>query len=189
MRKRELTIILGAAMLVAGLGGCDNKGPDTRAGNVAEKSGESLAGSLDEAGDLSRASDLVKAAGLEKALGGTASYTFLAPVDSAFEQMPEDQSKLLASAEGRPQLIALLNQHILPGYLTAADLEKGFARKGGSAALKTMAGDAITLRKDGGVIVIGTGDTAPRIIGEPIAASNGIVYRIDRFIPPPAAEE
>ena len=35
-----------------------------------------------------------------------------------------------------------------------------------------------------GTVVIGTGENGPRIVGDPVMARNGIVYRIDRVIPP-----
>ena len=91
---------------------------------------------------------------------------------------------MLENAQGRPQLIALLRQHIAPGYIMPADINRGLARKGSANQLATVGAAPISLRKDGGNLLLGNDAYAPRVVGDPLLATNGVVYRIDRVLPP-----
>jgi uncharacterized surface protein with fasciclin (FAS1) repeats len=126
----------------------------------------------------------VKSAGLEQTLEGVGNYTLFAPTDAAFAKFPADQRKLLESKDGRPQLLALLRQHIATGYIAPADLNRGLARNAGSASLATMGGAPIRLHRSGGAVFIGPGDSGPRLVSTPIASRNGMIYPIDQVIPP-----
>ena len=186
---RSMKRALALALLGAAVTGCDaGAGNETVPNETAAATDEAatLAAALGGAGDLGTASRLVDAAGLERALEGQASYTFFAPVDEAFAALPAEQRESFASEEGRPQLIALLNQHIVPGHVAAEDLRAGL-QGGREAAMATIGSAPIHFVERDGAIRLGTGEDAPRIVGEPIAARNGVVYRIDRLIPPPAA--
>jgi uncharacterized surface protein with fasciclin (FAS1) repeats len=174
-----------AALLSLGLAACDGK-ENAATENQAAATGtqETLAAAIGGAGDLSTTAKLLKDAGLDHTLEGVGSYTLFAPIDTAFASLPEGQRKTLENTDARPQLIALLSQHITTGYLSKPDLEKGLAQEGGSAKLTTMAsGKPITLYSDNGTITIGSGTAAPHVVGEPITARNGVIYRIDRVIP------
>lgn len=174
-------------LLIASLGACHQPkqpqaGGKTTAAATAGKT--DLVATLGSSGDLSTVSRLIGTAGLQKALSGRADYTIFAPTDAAFASLPGDQRALLENAQGRPQLIALLRQHIAPGYILPADIDRGLARKGGGNQLATVGAAPISLRKDGGALLLGNGAYAPRVIGDPLRATNGVVYRIDRVLPP-----
>lgn len=173
-------------LLLASLGGCHKpREPQTKSNApTATAAKADLVVTLGGSGDLSTVTRLIGAAGLQKALAGKASYTIFAPTDSAFANIPGDQRALLGSAQGRPQLIALLRQHIAPGYIMPADIDRGLARKGGGNQLATVGAAPISLRKEGGNLLLGNGAYAPRVIGDPVLATNGVVYRIDRLLPP-----
>jgi uncharacterized surface protein with fasciclin (FAS1) repeats len=179
---------LGAAFLAMAVAACDGGTTKETANEnaAAPVDGEAtLAAALGGAGDLATASRLIESAGLERALEGQASYTFFAPVDGAFEALPAEQMRSFEGEEGRPQLIALLNQHLVPGHVAAEDLRAGL--KGGrEAAMATMGTAPIHFVERDGMIRLGTGEDAPRIVGEPLAARNGVIYRIDKLVPPPA---
>ena len=188
LRKSILAALI--ALAATGLPGC-HKQEQTDAQKKAAAKAEAAVGTrqnvlqaLGDASDLSTMTKLVKSAGLEKALGGIGSYTLFAPTDTAFARLPGDQRKLLESTDGRPQLLALLRQHIVTGYVAQADLEKGLARHGGSASLATMGGAPIRLHRRNTLILVGPGDAGPRIASAPIASRNGMIYRIDQVIPP-----
>ena len=188
MRKQ---LAIGASLLlIASLGGC-HKPKQSQAGTTAPTTAPAsaaaktdLVATLGGSGDLSTITQLIGTAGLQKALAGKASYTIFAPTDSAFASMPGDQRALLGNAQGRPQLIALLRQHIAPGYIMPADIDRGLARKGGGNQLATVGAAPISLHKDGSNLLLGNGAYAPRVIGDPLLATNGVVYRIDRVLPP-----
>lgn len=186
---RKLIAVTGCCLLSVAVAGCDNNETATvknTAAAGAEQEAD-LAALLGGASGLSTASALFKSAGLDRTLEGRDSYTVFAPTDAAFAALPEDQRTLLESEEGRPQLVALLRQHIAPGYVTPEDLKQALARKSGSAELASMGAAPIALRIDGDTILIGGGETAPRLTGEPLRGRNGVIYTIDRLIPPASA--
>jgi uncharacterized surface protein with fasciclin (FAS1) repeats len=118
-------------------------------------------------------------------LEGRGSYTIFAPSDEAFAALPGDQRQALEGEDGRPQLLGLLRQHMATGYLAQADIDKAAAGQDG-VELASLGAAPITLRKNGDTILLGEGEGAARITGEPVPAGNSIVYRIDRVLPPPA---
>lgn len=179
---------LALAAIGLALTACDkNDAGNAAAGNsAAVATDDSLADALGGAGDLGTAAKLVKTAGLDKAFDGVGAYTVFAPTDTALAALPEAQRKAFETADGRPQLISLLRAHIATGYVGRADLDKGLAEGNGAARLASVSGQPLMLRKQGDAVLVGEGDSAARIVGEPVLARNGVIYRIDRVIPPPA---
>lgn len=190
--RRLKTMIAGAAIGLSSLAlaACDKAdGGPTGAANEASAEGSgSLYDALGDANDLSSTARLVKAAGLEKMFEGQGSYTLFAPTDDAIAALPEADRKALESAEGRAQLVALLSQHITPGYVGRTYLDQGLERGKGKVRLASVGSAPIVLRKDGGVLVLGEGADAPKVVGAPIASRNGMIYRIDKVLPAPAAK-
>lgn len=158
---------------------------DANAPAGATVTNDTLYAAIAAADDLGTAAKLMKSAGLERAFDGAGSYTVFAPVDGAFAGLPAEQRSTLESEAGRPQLISLLRAHVTTGYVSRSDLDKGLASKGGTATLASVSGDPLTIRTQGDAIVVGAGEDAARIVGAPIQAKNGVIYRIDRVIPPP----
>lgn len=188
MRRSFVTLMIALAAM--GLPGCDKqeqtdeqkKAADEAIAAVGTK--QNVFEALGGASDLSTMTKLVKSAGLETVIVGIGNYTLFAPTDAAFARLPEDQRKLLESPNARPQLLALLRQHIVTGYIAQADLEKGLARNAGAASLATMGGVPIRLHRRGTAIFVGSDEAGPRIISGPTAARNGVIYPIDQVIPP-----
>jgi uncharacterized surface protein with fasciclin (FAS1) repeats len=175
--------------------GCSGNPQATKAQKDAAARAEAIVGTRDDvlqalarSHDLSTMASFVKSAGLEKALGGIGNYTLFAPTDTAFARFPADQRKLLESSDGRPQLLALLRQHIATGYIAQADLTRGLARNAGAASLATVGGAPLRLHRSGNRIFLGLGDSGPRLVASPIVARNGMIYPIDQVIPPGPAE-
>ena len=151
----------------------------------ASANSEMLTTELGNIDDLSISAKLIDSAQLGSALDGQGSYTVFLPVDDAWKSLNADELQSIESTENRPQLIAVLRQHIAPGYVLATDLEKGLSDKNGSVTISTMGAMPITLYRDGETIALGQGKDAPRIVGAPVVAGNDVIYRIDRLIPPP----
>lgn len=189
------------AISALSLSACDKASQVTsdqakEAEKAAEVTGskQSVLDALADSSELSTMAKLVKSAGLEKTFEGIGSYTIFAPSDAAFAKLSDEQREQLESADGRPQLIALLRQHVATGYVSTADLDKGIAENGGAASLATMGGAPIRLHKAGGSVLLGPGDSGPKISGPAIISRNGVIYPIDQVIPPqqtdqPAAAE
>jgi len=182
-------IIVAAAVALAGMtGACQdkaNQAEENTSRDVAETQSEALTGAMSKADDLSISTRLLTTARLGTALDGTASYTVFAPVDAAWSALDATEIQSLESEESRPQLIAVLRQHIAPGQVLAADIDQALAGEKSSVTLTTMGAKPITLRRNGQSIVLGEGEGAPRIVGAPIVAGNDLIYRIDGLIPPP----
>jgi uncharacterized surface protein with fasciclin (FAS1) repeats len=180
-------MVLASSLLIAAIGACKaEKKAEPEAVQIRTVAApvKNLVGVLASAPDLATLSHLVSGAGLQQVLGGRASYTIFAPTDAAFASLPGEQRNQLESADGRPQLIALLRQHIAPGYITPVDIERGLARTGAGNQLATVGAAPISLRKQGASLLIGNSDYAPRVVGAPLTATNGMIYRIDRVLPP-----
>ncbi|MBQ0772188.1 MAG: fasciclin domain-containing protein [Sphingomonadales bacterium] len=181
---QKLSIVIA---LTAMLGACqDNDQNTTESDEVsAPANSEMLTTELGNIDDLSISAKLIDSAQLGSALDGQGSYTVFLPVDDAWKSLNADELQSIESTENRPQLIAVLRQHIAPGYILATDLEKGLSDKNGSVTISTMGAMPITLYRDGETIALGQGKDAPRIVGAPVVAGNDVIYRIDRLIPPP----
>jgi uncharacterized surface protein with fasciclin (FAS1) repeats len=177
----------GALALSVALAGCGSQSQNAQeqASTNAAKDSKGLA-ALEKVDDLSTATRLLKAADLEKLLTGAGSYTLFAPSDEAFDSLPGDQRKILESEEGRPQLIALLRQHMTPGYVTPGDFSTAVARAGSRVELASLGAGPIVVRKQGDDILLGDGTNAARIVGGSVPVGNSIIYRIDHILPPPA---
>lgn len=178
--------VIAAGLALAGCDKDDSSNATTENVATAQAAAGSLTTELGRVGDLSTATRLVKAAGLDRTFDGVGTYTLFLPVDSAVANLPADRLKTLEAAAGRPQLIALLRAHIATGYVAPADLTDGLERAGGTAKLATVGGSPLTLRRQGDVTLVGDGDGAARVVGQPVVARNGMIYRIDKVIPPPA---
>lgn len=182
-------ITAAVLMALAGMAGaCQdkaNQAEESASSDAAKAKGEALTAAMGKAADLSISARLIASAQLGPALDGQASYTVFAPVDAAWSKLGAAELQSLERAESRPQLIAVLRQHIAPGYVLAADLDQAFARKEGTVTLATMGAKPVTLRRDGQSIALGEGEGTPHIVGAPIVAGNDVIYRIDRLIPPP----
>lgn len=172
------------ALSLSACGGGEDGGGNTVAGaRTGQSVGEGV-GAIEGADGLSTSAQMLKRAGFDQMLKGPGSYTIFAPSDDAFSALTEEERKTLESEEGRPQLVALLRQHMAPGYLGSDDLAK--ALDSGSNQIASLGTAPIPLRKDGNSIRVGSGRNAPRISGEPVVIGNSIVHRIDGVIPPPA---
>lgn len=167
---------LACAMLLAGCSDGDREA-ETEA---AKPSTETLAAMVARADDLSMVSATLKDAGLAQVFDGTAAYTLLAPRDAAFTGLGA-AGATLQTPEQRPAMVAVLRDHIVPGYLTPADISKAIALDpDGKVAMRTMAGHTLTFAEDGDAITV-TGDDGQtvRFAGDALLASNGVAIPVD----------
>lgn len=169
------------AAVALSLGGCKKVPNDaTSASANGEANSETVGAALAADRDLSNAAALIRAADLDTTLNGPAPYTVFAPSNAALDALPAEVVKTLKTPAAKPQLTSLLTGHIVPGTVTPADLAKAIGAGGGSAALKTMAGDVLTFAKAGETITVAApGGAATAIGAKPHQASNGVVYIID----------
>jgi uncharacterized surface protein with fasciclin (FAS1) repeats len=189
---RRAAIIVGAALALAACGGGDdketNRSADASSGNQAAAAPtRSLGDEIAASRDLAQFGRALQAAGLADTLKGAEPYTLFAPVNAAFEAMPEAARTRLMSAEGRGELTELLTAHIVPGFVTARDLDGAIQRGQGRATLATVAGTNLTISREGDAYVVSdaAGGRA-RIVSADGEASNGVIHGIDGILVPAA---
>jgi uncharacterized surface protein with fasciclin (FAS1) repeats len=175
MRRRIAGAFAGTLLLAACSGGGDEA-----ADTAAKPSSQTLAAMVAQADDLSTVTETLKDAGLAQVFDGTAAYTLLAPQDAAFTSLGE-AGTALRSAEQRPAMVAVLRDHIIPGYQTPADNEKAISLDDdGKVSMRTMAGHTLTFASsDGTITATGEGGQAVRFAGEALLASNGVAIPVD----------
>jgi uncharacterized surface protein with fasciclin (FAS1) repeats len=134
-----------------------------------------------------RLAQLVKAAGMEPVLSGKEPYTLLAPSDAALDKLPAGTFERLDQPEQKAELTALLRAHILPGTILAADLARAVESGGGKATVATMAGEPLTITREGeGFRITDAVGRGARVVGSEQPARNGVVHQVDTVLTPAA---
>ena len=177
--------LLAAAGLV--LQACSGGADD--GGETAEVSSDTLALLVADQSELSIVSETLGDAGLAQVFDGAAAYTLLAPRDAAFEELGE-AAQDLQTAEQRPAMVAILRDHIVPGYLTPDDIGKAIELDAdGSVVMRTMGDHTLTFTSEGDSIAVSSEDGAKaHFAGEALRASNGVAIPLDGVLKqaPPA---
>lgn len=127
----------------------------------------------------------VKAAGLVDTLSGKGPFTVFAPTNEAFAALPAGTVDNLLKPENKATLTKILTYHVVAGNLTAHDLAMAVKKGGGTAKLKTVSGDSISISKDGDswAITDDKGHVAHVTIGD-VIQSNGVIHVIDKVLLP-----
>ena len=116
---------------------------------------------------------LLKAAkilGLTDKYSNTGPFTIFAPVESAFDVIPEEVIE--EAFADTPYLMGIINYHIVEGKYMLQDLQK-------IDSLKTISGKDLKIKHNGGILV----DTAS-IIEPDIECSNGVIHAISDILIP-----
>jgi uncharacterized surface protein with fasciclin (FAS1) repeats len=122
-----------------------------------------------KAGSFNTLVAAVKAAGLVDTLKGPGPFTVFAPTDAAFAKLPK--ATLDGLLKDPAALSKILTYHVVSGKVMAADVKAG--------KVKTVNGQELTVKTDGGVMV----DNA-KVTATDVAASNGVIHVIDTVILP-----
>lgn len=127
----------------------------------------------------------VKAAGLVDTLKGAGPFTVFAPTNAAFAKLPAGTVDTLLKPENKGTLTAVLTYHVVPGRLTAADIEAAASANGGKAVLKTAQGEDLTAWKQGSdwILTDAKGGKAKVTIAN-VMQSNGVIHVIDTVVMP-----
>lgn len=135
--------------------------------------------------DLSTLARAIKSAELSAALAADKPMTIFAPDNGAFDKLGVDALADLLLPENKAKLAGLLNYHIIPGRLTAADLRKQIGDKGGSIEIVTLQGEKLnaSIELDQVRLADASGDVGS-IKQADLAASNGMVHVIDTVLEP-----
>lgn len=132
-----------------------------------------VAASLDDFATLVVA---VKAAGVEDALVNVGPLTVFAPVNAAFDKLPEGTVETLLKPESKEQLAFILKNHVAPANYPIKQLKKE-AKKG--RKLYMASGKYLVVEnKEDGVYVGGT-----KVL-KTVQVSNGWIHVIDNVLVP-----
>lgn len=177
MMKTKLFCALATTSLLA-LGACNNaEMADT---DTEEISSSTLATLIGDAENLNMVSDVLGETGLQGLFDGNATYTVLAPTDEVFEavEVPLDGEDLRAAR------VAVIREHIVPGFLTQSDIESAISNSdNGSVEIQTMAGHPLTFELDGNAIrVTGENGASAHMLSGEYRGSNGVAIPIDGLL-------
>ncbi len=128
----------------------------------------------------------VKAAGLVETLKGMGPFTVFAPVNDAFENLPDGTVATLLKPENKGTLGKVLTYHVVAGRLDGMSLEKMIKKGNGRAVLKTASGGTLIASMNGSrniVITDESGGTA-RISTYDVYQSNGVIQVVDKVLLP-----
>lgn len=127
----------------------------------------------------------VKAAGLVDVLNGKGPFTVFAPVNSAFDKLPEGTVGNLLKPENKNLLTAILTYHVVAGKFKAKDVVKAIKANNGKFVIKTVQGGKLTASISNGKVILtdAKGNTSKVIITD-VKASNGVVHAIDSVVMP-----
>jgi uncharacterized surface protein with fasciclin (FAS1) repeats len=110
----------------------------------------------------------LQAAELTGTLSGTGPFTVFAPVNDAFAALPAGVVQRLLETGNRAILSKLLTFHVVPGRITASQLQNG-------QTLTTVEGTTLPVTVASGIVTVG----GARVTTADINASNGVVHLID----------
>ncbi|MBJ2174632.1 fasciclin domain-containing protein [Aureibaculum sp. A20] len=135
--------------------------------------------------DFSTLVAAVKAAGLVETLSADGPFTVFAPVNAAFDKLPEGTVAGLLKPESKDALTSLLTYHVVTGKFMAADVVKAINDNNGTFSIPTVQGGNLIASMSGdNVILTDESGNVSTIIMTDVAASNGVIHAIDSVVMP-----
>jgi uncharacterized surface protein with fasciclin (FAS1) repeats len=115
----------------------------------------------------------VTAADLVETLNSDGPFTVFAPLDEAFDALPDGTVDTLVMPENKEKLTGILTYHVLAGKIMSTDLEDGMKAK-------TVNGQEVTVHlKDGKVLI----NDAEVVLAD-VETDNGVIHAINKVIMP-----
>jgi uncharacterized surface protein with fasciclin (FAS1) repeats len=130
----------------------------------------------------------VQAAGLVETLSGEGPFTVLAPVNAAFDALPEGTVETLLKPENKDMLSTILACHVIPAKALSTDIVGMVEADGGEHVVDTVGGCKLTLKAaDGKVTVTDENGTTANVTIADVIQSNGVIHVIDAVLTPKSA--
>jgi uncharacterized surface protein with fasciclin (FAS1) repeats len=127
----------------------------------------------------------VKAAELVETLSGEGPFTVFAPVNAAFDKLPEGTLDDLLKPESKQTLTSILTYHVVAGNFKAADVVKAIQDNDGAFVITTVQGNTLTASLEGeNVLLTDTKGGVSTIVLTDVEASNGVIHAIDTVVMP-----
>ena len=168
-----------AALALLALPACSSDETADQAAAESEPTDDTLAAAISDADGLTVVASALGNSGLAQVFDGAGSYTIFAPNDAAFEALGETGAALREPGQSAA-MAAVLRDHIVPGYLTPADIESAIEAQGGAVKVETMGDHALTFtRADDGIRVTSEDGSAAMLTGDALKARNGVAIALD----------
>lgn len=127
----------------------------------------------------------VQAAGLVDTLSGEGPFTVLAPVNAAFDALPEGTVETLLKPENKEMLTKVLTCHVIPAKALSTDIVSMVEADGGEHKVQTVGGCELTLKADGGMVTVtDENGTVANVTIADVMQSNGVIHVIDAVLTP-----
>jgi uncharacterized surface protein with fasciclin (FAS1) repeats len=178
----SLRLVLGAVALTALAQAAFAANPDVGGAPMFET--KNIVENAVNSADHTTLVAAVKAAGLVDALVGPGPFTVFAPVNDAFAALPAGTVDTLLKPENKDMLVKVLTAHVVAGDLKLADLRAKVGADG-FANLKTLSGDALSIRFNGDAAMIySESQNIGTITISDVDQSNGVIHVIDAVMVP-----
>ena len=128
----------------------------------------------------------VKAADLVGALQGEGPLTVFAPVNDAFENLPDGTVEALLKEENKESLQGVLTYHVVAGKYDFDALQKLIKKNGGTAKLETLSGGTLMVMMNGlhNIVVQDENGGTANISVYDVYQSNGVIQVVDSVLLP-----
>ncbi|MBR9808677.1 MAG: fasciclin domain-containing protein [Alphaproteobacteria bacterium] len=155
---------------------------DDMAGEMTDDiAANSLTDIIAQNADLSTFASALDAAGVSEKLAEGGPYTVFAPTNEAFANMPPEQLEMLLAPENKDKLVRVIEYHVVPGKIMAADIPPE-AENGMTSSLNNL--DMAARTTEDGKVMVNTST----VTSADIEASNGVVHIVDTVIVPRMSE-
>lgn len=126
----------------------------------------------------------VKAAGLVETLQGAGPFTVFAPVNDAFENLPNGTVETLLKPESKATLTKVLTYHVVSGKYDFNKLASMIKKN--QTTLKTVSGGTLTFMMNGAhnIMVKDESGNVANITTYDVYQSNGVIHVIDSVLLP-----
>ncbi len=164
----------------------NSKSPKTTIGDTEINPHKDIVSNIVQADELSTLVAAVKAADLVSTLQSDGPFTVFAPVNDAFENLPEGTVSTLLEPANKAALTKVLTYHVVPGKHDAASIIDAIKDGHGKAVLKTVSGDKLTAMMNGSrnVILKDENGSVANVSVYDAFQSNGVVHVIDSVVLP-----
>jgi len=128
----------------------------------------------------------VEAAELVEALQGPGPFTVFAPVNAAFDALPDGTVDTLLMPENQDMLQRVLTSHVVAGDLSGSELMRRARNSGdGFFHMETLSGAALSAQVRGNTLwIYDESGNAGRVTIDDVNQSNGVIHVVDHVLLP-----
>jgi uncharacterized surface protein with fasciclin (FAS1) repeats len=128
----------------------------------------------------------VQAAGLVETLQSKGPFTVFAPVNDAFENLPEGTVEMLLKPENKATLVKVLTYHVVAGKMDFNTIVAAIKKGGGKAELTTVSGGKLVAKMNGmhNITITDENGNTANITTYDVYQSNGVIHVLDKVVLP-----